>query len=164
MWRSVSHFHGRYNSACLHLLRGNHTGKSLNTLPIIPRRFGPKKPRNRHHTTPISTSPISPPCWTHDPCQNSPPWERYVMREKGRCGERKEMRNREERRGERESDMWIKKYYFVLELCYSAILKVELHCSTIVKKFAIFGISISWCRAFWGLKCQIPLIFGINIP
>ena len=33
--RLVSHFHGRYNSACLHLLRGNHganhVGKSLNT-------------------------------------------------------------------------------------------------------------------------------------
>ena len=31
----------------------------------------------------------------------------------------------------------IKSYYFVLELCYSAILKVELHNSTIAKKFAI---------------------------
>ena len=31
----------------------------------------------------------------------------------------------------------IKNYYFVLELCYSAILNVELHCSTIAKKFAI---------------------------
>ena len=31
----------------------------------------------------------------------------------------------------------IKNYYFGLELCYSAILKVELHCSTIAKKFAI---------------------------
>ena len=31
----------------------------------------------------------------------------------------------------------IKKYYFVLELCYSATLKVELHCSTIAIFYAI---------------------------
>ena len=37
----------------------------------------------------------------------------------------------------------IKNYYFGLELCYSAILKVELHCSTIAKKFAIVEFYIS---------------------
>ena len=31
----------------------------------------------------------------------------------------------------------IKYYYLSSELCYSAILKVELHCNTIAKKFAI---------------------------
>ena len=125
-------------------------GKSLNMPPIIPCQSGPKIPRNRHHTMLISTSPVSPLCWTHDPRKNSPLWER----ERVRCGERKEMTNREDTTvRERESDMWLKRYYFVLELCYSAILKVELHCNTIIKKFAIFGISISWCRAFWSLKC-----------
>ena len=125
-------------------------GKSLNMPPIIPCQSGPKIPRNRHHTTLISTSPVSPLCWTHDPHQNRPLWERErpLWREKG---DDKQRRHHSER--ERESDMWLKRYYFVLELCYNAILKVELHYSTIAKNFAIFGISISWCRAFWGLKC-----------
>ena len=70
------------------------------------------------------------------------------MRERGCCGERKEMRNREdtrerERERERERVSYVnKKVLFCLELCYSTILKIELHCSTIAKKFAIVGISI----------------------
>ena len=145
MLRPVSHFHGRYNSVCLHFLKGNHTanhaGKSWNMPLIIPCCFGPKKPKNCHHTTLISTSPVSPPLRTHDPRQNSPPWERCDERERRLWREKWDERERERER-ERESNMWIKKYYFVLELCYSAILKVELRCSTIAKKFAILGISV----------------------
>ena len=33
-------------------------------------------------------------------------------------------------------------YIFILELCYSTILKLELYCSTIAKKFAIVGFTI----------------------
>ena len=43
---------------------------------------------------------------------------------------------------ERESENVNKKILYVLELCYSAILPLELHCSSIAKKFAIFGFCI----------------------
>ena len=39
-----------------------------------------------------------------------------------------------------------------LQYCYSAILKVELHCNGIVKKFAILAFNIPWCSTFWSLK------------
>ena len=63
-------------------------------------------------------------------------------------------------RDERDRDKFI--YFFIfyfiiiiiLQYCYSAILHVELHCSTIVKKIAILGFDIPWC---W------VLIFGICI-
>ena len=79
----------------------------------------------------------------------------------GRRRDRVGVRGREDWRRE---NWWNKKLIFSLELCHSAILKVELHCSSIAKKFAILEFSIPWCRAFWGLKCQISLIFGISIP
>ena len=37
----------------------------------------------------------------------------------------------------------IKILLLFLQYCYSAILKIELHCSSIAKKFAILGFSIS---------------------
>ena len=86
------------------------------------------------------------------------PWQQSHHTNRQRRGRWRE--NREERG-------WVrlnKILFLVLELCYSAILKVELHCSSIAKKFAILGVSIPWCRAFWGLKCQILLTFGISIP
>ena len=151
MWRLVSHFHGRYNSACLHLLRGNHAanhfGKSLNTPPIILRQFGPK---NTQKTDPKNPEIATIPCRSrlpHSHLHARPMthariahreremwWEREAVMERER---RWETEKRHHGGRERESDMWIKKYHFVLELCYSAILKVELHCSTIAKKFAI---------------------------
>ena len=33
-------------------------------------------------------------------------------------------------------------FFFFLEYCYSTILKLELYCSTIAKKFAIIGFGI----------------------
>ena len=87
--------------------------------------------------------------------------ERERERERGRCGERKEMRNR---KVTRERVRYVKKQIlFFLELCYNAILKIELHCNTIAKKFAIISSSISRWRGFWSLKCQIFLTFGISI-
>ena len=59
---------------------------------------------------------------------------------------REQRNNKREREREREPIMTcliksrrerIKYYYLSLELCYIAILKVELHCSTIAKKIAI---------------------------
>ena len=61
---------------------------------------------------------------------------------------------------ERESD---KILLFFYNTCYSAILCLELHCSSIAKKFAILLFSILQCRWFWGLKFQISLRFGISI-
>ena len=56
------------------------------------------------------------------------------MRERRRCGERNEMRNKQEHKvRERESENVNKKILYVLELCYSVIIKVELHCSNIAK-------------------------------
>ena len=48
----------------------------------------------------------------------------------------------ERERGRKEREPWNKKLIFSLELCYSAILKIELHCSSIAKKFAILGFGI----------------------
>ena len=111
------------------------------------------------------TSPVSPPRQTHDPLQNSPLWEKDVMRERRHCGERNEMRNKQEHKvRERESENVNTKILYVLELCYNAILPLELHCSSIIKKFVVLGFCIPWCWALWGLKCQILLTFGICIP
>ena len=71
-----------------------------------------------------------------------------------------ETKTRDERQ-RRESQ--IKYYYFFYNTCYSAILCLELHCSSIAKKFAILLFSILQCRWFWGLKFQISLRFGISI-
>ena len=46
-----------------------------------------------------------------------------------------------------------KYYYLSLELCYNAILKVELYYSIIVKNFAIFGFYKSRCGGDLGLLC-----------
>ena len=58
--------------------------------------------------------------------------------EKERKGEiMREEREISELKRRRES---IKNYYFVLELCYNAILKVELHCSFFaIVEFYNFG-------------------------
>ena len=48
----------------------------------------------------------------------------------------------ERERGLKEREPWNKKLIFSLELYYSAILKVELHCSKYCKKFAILGFDI----------------------
>ena len=50
-----------------------------------------------------------------------------------------------------------------LEYCYNTILTLELYCSSIAKKFAIVVFTIFWCKAFWGLKCQIVFRFDISI-
>ena len=52
------------------------------------------------------------------------------------------MRNKQEHKVREESKNMNKKILYVLELCYSAILKVELHCSSIVKIFVILRFSI----------------------
>ena len=48
----------------------------------------------------------------------------------------------EREKGLKEREPWNKKLIFSLELCYSAILKVELRCSKYCKKFAILGLDI----------------------
>ena len=42
---------------------------------------------------------------------------------------------------------------FVLELCYNAILHVELHCSTILNFFAIVALYKSGCIGYFVLIC-----------
>ena len=54
------------------------------------------------------------------------------MRERRHCGERNEMRNKQEHKvRERESENVNKKILYILEFCYSAIVK---DCSSIAKK------------------------------
>ena len=56
-------------------------------------------------------------------------------------------RQREEVRVRMREDSWENKILFlVLQLCYSTILKVELHCSSIAKNFAILEFRILWCK------------------
>ena len=62
---------------------------------------------------------------------------------------------------ERESD---KILLFFYNTCYSAILCLELHYSSIAKKFSMLLFSIPQCRWFWDLKFQISLRFDISIP
>ena len=78
--------------------------------------------------------------------------EREMWWERGRCGERKEMRNREEKiKWERERVRYVnKKILFVLQLSYSAILNVESHCSTIANFFCNSSfLQIRMQRLFW---------------
>ena len=60
-------------------------------------------------------------------------------------------RDRDER-WETEEREWDKILLFFYNICYSAILCLELHCNSIAKKFAILTFSILQCRWFWGLK------------
>ena len=55
-------------------------------------------------------------------------------------------------------------YIYILQYCYNAILPLELHCSSIAKKFAILGFCNSKCWVLWGLKCQILFTFDICNP
>ena len=84
-------------------------------------------------------------------------WE---MRDRGE--RESEMRDRDERweTEKRESNKILLLFY---NTCYSAILNIELHCSSIAKKFVILLFSILQCIWFWGLKFQISLRYGISI-
>ena len=66
---------------------------------------------------------------------------RERMRKRERKTERENNRNNE---GEREilGENKIKILLLFLEYCYSAILKIELHCSKYCKKIAILAFSI----------------------
>ena len=53
------------------------------------------------------------------------------------------MRSKQEHKvRERESENVNTKISYVLELCYNAILPLELHCSSIIKKFVVLGFCI----------------------
>ena len=75
--------------------------------------------------------------------------------------QRREGRERKELRKETVGIKYI--YIYFLTFCYSAILSVELYCSTIAKIFAIVRFSIVWCKCFWTLKCQKCLKYSISI-
>ena len=49
---------------------------------------------------------------------------------------------REKFQGEKRMEQNIYIYIYILELCYSIILKLELYYSTIAKKFAIVGFTV----------------------
>ena len=51
-----------------------------------------------------------------------------------------------------------------LQLCYNAILQVELHCSTIANFFAILAFYKPSYGGFWGPLCWTHLTFGISMP
>ena len=71
-------------------------------------------------------------------------------REKGRCGERKEMRNRGENKVRERVRYVNKKILYVLQLSYSAILNVEWHCSTIANFFCNSSfLQVRMQRLFW---------------
>ena len=57
--------------------------------------------------------------------------------------ETKRQSGSEREKGLKERETWNKKVIFSLELCCSAILKVELHYSKYCKKFAILVFDIS---------------------
>ena len=88
--------------------------------------IGQQPPRKTHKKT--TTNLVVVDLEIHQPWQQS---HHANRQRKGRWRE-----NREERG-------WVKPnkiLYLVLELCYSAILPLELHCSSIVNFFAILGI------------------------
>ena len=91
-------------------------------------------------------------CWVMGGCCG---WRDMVL---GSAMERQRRETRD--RGERELD---KILLFFYNTYYSAILCLELHCSSIAKNFAILLFNILQCRWFWGLKFQISLRFGISI-
>ena len=73
--------------------------------------------------------------------------ERRKRAELQRNNERERERERERElirnsliKSRRERELNNNIYHLCLELCYSLILKVELHCNTIPKFFAILGI------------------------
>ena len=112
--------------------------------------------RSTHRSTdpnPPSTDP-SPPIQT----QLADPRRSNLQNPKPSTGERQ----REEVRVRmREGENKI--LFLVLQLCYSAILSLELYCNSIAKFFAILEFRILWCSDIWGCKCQILLTFGISI-
>ena len=68
---------------------------------------------------------------------------------------------------ERESQIFkgtIKIYYIGLQLCYSVILHLGWHYSTIAKKFAILRLSKSSCWAFRCLVAKFLQHFPFTIP
>ena len=72
--------------------------------------------------------------------------ERREQMRKREGREREDNRNNEEREilGENE----IKILLLFLQYCYSAILKIKLHCNKYCKKFTILAFSIPGCNMF----------------
>ena len=75
-------------------------------------------------------------CWVTGGCFGF-----WVQRWRDR-GER--VRDEGKNKGERVDKI----FFFFYNTCYSAILCLELHCSSIAKKFAILLVSIPQCRWF----------------
>ena len=74
-------------------------------------------------------------------------------------------RQRDKVRVRMREDSWENKILFlVLQLCYSAILKVKLHCSSIVIKFSILAFYKSECGSFLGLYVKFCLHMAYGIP
>ena len=78
--------------------------------------------------------------------------ERREQMRKREGREREDNRNNEEER-EISEENEIKILLLFLQYRYSAILKLELHCSKYCKKFTILAFSIPGCNMFWSLKC-----------
>ena len=91
-------------------------------------------------------------------------WERCERgSEKGRAVTCE--RQREEVRIRMREDSWENKILFlVLQLCYSVILNVELHFSSIAKKFAILTFYKSACEGFLDLYTKFCLHMKDGIP
>ena len=73
--------------------------------------------------------------------------ERREQMRKREGREREDNRNNEEER-EISKENEIKILLLFLQYCYSAILKIELHCSKYCKKYSILAFSISGCNMF----------------
>ena len=85
-------------------------------------------------------TPLPNPCRAH--ARICPPWQRDVMRKRGCCGEGERRWKTQEIKREKVRFIYglIKNYYLVLQLCYSVILHLGWHYSTIAKNICNFGI------------------------
>ena len=94
-------------------------------------------------------------------------WENQNWRKKMEMrvtGERERKRSWKTNSVKAKSEKWIKYQYFGLQLCYSAILHLGWHCSTIAKKlkfldFTIVINTVSVCPVKWNIS--VPADFDI---
>ena len=140
------------------------THNPLQSYPPVLLSIGHTKNKSNHRTRRIATHHKK---WATMMC-NVDVGGRMVfrfeeMREQIRKQEGRE--RREHRKWERGERKFASGEIFFLQSCYSAILPlelVELHCSSITKKFVILGFSILWCRAFWNVKLFLHLVLAFS--
>ena len=87
------------------------------------------------------------------------------MRERVRTERKRDkLYEREREREEMRNTVIIKKYILVLQQCYSAILPLELHCSTITNFLQYLGFTSSDGVRILDLNAKICLHLAFNMP